>query len=107
MKEQAVAIAIFIREHADPQWNIEVGSVGDAIQITASHADGDAENVLTLYPDGSIRFEGYWGSQDYWDAWEVEPGGTARYAGTAESHRKPPPCIEAVAKVLVGKGERA
>ena len=107
-KKQAMALAAFLADQQQVDIATFAEDHGEVVYVLAE--EGGREEFydsLRLYEDGTIRASIHWGSFDYWDAWLVEPDGSAYYVGSVPDgeDRVPPQCIMAVAEKWPDEGE--
>jgi hypothetical protein len=67
------------------------GVFDDDLRVSFTARDSGGYDRLTVWPSGRASLEVFWGSEDYWDRWFVDPTGEVEYTGTlVDEYRRPP-----------------
>lgn len=71
--------------------------------LLSTNDDVLSYDAITWTPDGIIRCIISWGSQVYWDSWDIDPvDGTLKYTGQLDNDRVPPGWVLDVARAVRG-----
>jgi hypothetical protein len=92
----------FLKGH--PKERIELYFGPDSLASDESHLAlvaydciGDGYDKLKIWQSGIFSITVYWGSQDFWDQWVVDPqSGEVTYTGTVDGYRRLPAWLEEV-----------